>query len=278
MSAVLDAAQRQASRRRPVFPCCPRTKRPLTVHGFKDATTDPAVITGWFQNTNAMLGMPTGVSTGLVVVDIDGDTGFESLRALEFRHGSLPATASVVTPRGGSHLYFKHPGVEVRCSAGSVGQSIDIRGDGGYVIIPPSRTADGRGYEVDEDCAPAPVPDWLLDLIGVRDHEQSRTATSEWLSIVQDGVRGPDPWTDTPSEGRNDKLTRLVGHLLRRYVDVALVHELAHLVNAHRFKPPLGRFEVDRIVNSIAAKELRRRQQRDGARSLRPIAGQAGAR
>jgi primase-like protein len=73
-------------------------------------------------------------------------------------------------------------------------------------------------------------------------------------------VRGPDPWSDTPSEGRNDKLTRLVGHLLRRYVDVEFVHALAHLVNEHRFRPPLNSSEVDRIVDSISAKELRRRQ------------------
>jgi Primase C terminal 1 (PriCT-1) len=61
------------------------------------------------------------------------------------------------------------------------------------------------------------------------------------------------------SEGRNDKLTRFVGHLLRRYVDPELVLELAYLVNDHRFRPPLEHGEVDRLVDSVAGAELRRR-------------------
>jgi hypothetical protein len=265
MSAeVLDAALRQARSGRPVFPCDPRSKRPRTPNGFKDATTDPAKVSAWFRDTDAMLGMPTGRTTGLVVVDIDGDAGLESLRALERQHGQFPKTTSVVTPRGGSHFYFRHPGAEVRCSASTVGPSIDIRGDGGYVVIPPSQTADGRAYVVDDNLPPAGLPEWLLNAVGARSSAQ-RTPTGEWLSIVQNGVRGPDPWSDTPSEGRNDKLTRLVGHLLRRYVDVEIVHALAHLVNEHRFKPPLDSPEVDRIVDSISAKELRRRQASEGS-------------
>jgi hypothetical protein len=88
--------------------------------------------------------------------------------------------------------------------------------------------------------------------------------------MVRDGVRGPDPLTGRLSEGRNDKLTRLVGHLLRHYVDAALTTALAHLVNEHRCYPPLPREEVDRIVDSVAAMELRRRRAQDATRGRRP--------
>jgi hypothetical protein len=261
---VLDAAQRLARKGRPVFPCDPQSKRPRTRQGFKDATTDPLVIRAWFERQpDSMLGMPTGALSGLVVLDVDGAAGFESLRELECKHEVLPHTASVTTPRGGQHFFFRHPKMEVRCSVGTIGPAIDVRGDGGYVIVPPSRTADGRTYEVDEECAPAEMPPWLLAaaVIASDGPRQARPA-SEWVSIVRDGVRGPDPQNGLASEGRNDALARLCGHWLRHYVDPELVLELAQLVNLHRFRPPLPPAEVERTVDSIAVKELRRRQDR----------------
>jgi hypothetical protein len=263
---ILEAARRLASQGRPVFPCDPSTKQPRTRQGFKDASTDPLVIGAWFgKEPGLMIGMPTGAASGLVVLDVDGDAGFESLRDLERKHGPLPRTASVKTPRGGSHFHFRHPKVDVACSVAKIAPSIDIRGDGGYVIVPPSRTADGRGYEVDEGCGPAEMPVWLLAAAATAGDEprQARPA-SEWVSIVR-GVRGPDPQSGAPSEGRNDALARLCGHMLRRYLDPELVLELAQLVNAHRFRPPLPAFDVERTVDSIAGKELRRRQARQVA-------------
>lgn len=262
---VVEAAERLARRGRPVFPCDPRTKRPRTGQGFKNATTDPLKVRAWFQQApDSMIGMPTGALSGLVVLDVDGDAGFESLRSLEHQHGPLPRTTSVKTPRDGEHFYFTHPKIDVRCSAGVIATALDIRGDGGYVIVPPSRTLDGRGYVVDEECAPAEMPPWLLRLTTARDDKPMHARlASEWVAVVRDGVRGPDPRTGEGSEGRNHALTRLCGHWLRHYLDPGLVLELAQLVNEHRFRPPLPRGEVDRIVDSIAGKELHRRQSRE---------------
>lgn len=268
-----EAALRHIKVGRPVFPCDPRNKRPLTPNGFKDATLDPDRVRGWFENTRAMLGLPTGAVTGLVVVDLDGDAGFESWAELKQRHGKLLRTASTTTPRGGQHFWLKHPGIEVRCSASKLGVGIDIRGDGGYVIAPPSMTADGRRYEVDEDCAAAEMPPWLLRATieppeGVT---RLRKPTNTWLTIVRDGVYGPDPVTGRPTEDRNDRLTRLAGHLMRHYVDAALVHQFMHLVNEYRCYPPLPRDEVDRLVDSVAATELRRRRARDAQYTPRRV-------
>jgi hypothetical protein len=248
---VLDAALRHAEHGRPVFPCDPRSKAPLTEHGFHDASLDPAAIRHWFDRRRPpMLAIPTGARTRLVVLDQDGDQAIESRRELERRHAPLPRTASVVTPSGGSHDYFAHPGVEIPNSVGGLGPGLDVRGDGGYVIVPPSVAVTGRRYEIDEEAPPAPLPAWLLGLVRQPANENGRAVpAAEWLRIVRDGLDDGE---------RNQGLSRLTGHLLRRYVDVDLTAELVQLVN-DRCRPPLPAGEVERIIDSIAGRELRRR-------------------
>jgi hypothetical protein len=94
------------------------------------------------------------------------------------------------------------------------------------------------------------MPEWLIERVSAPQGPSQRTPTGEWVAIVREGL----------VEGqRNDGLARIVGHLLRRYVDVDLAGELAHLVN-QRCQPPLPRAEVDQIVESVAGLELRRRR------------------
>jgi hypothetical protein len=163
-AGVASTALALARRGRLVLPCTPRGKRPLLAHGLLDASTDPRVIARWFERWPAAnLAVRTGRESRLVVLDVDGEAGIESLRELERDLGELPATASVCTPRGGQHFYFEHPGVEVPTSAGRVGGGIDVRGENGYVQVPPSVGANGRRYELDEDRGPAPMPAWLLE-------------------------------------------------------------------------------------------------------------------
>jgi hypothetical protein len=161
---VLKAALRHASRGRRVLPCCPATKAPLTSRGFKDASADPTAIRRWFTGGTAMLGIATGAVSRLVALDVDGEIGADTLHDLEREHGKLPPTASATTPHG-EHLYFTHPGDEVRCSAGVLGPRLDLRGDGGYVIVPPSVTTAGGKYVIDCEVPLAPMPAWLLALI-----------------------------------------------------------------------------------------------------------------
>jgi hypothetical protein len=251
-----DAALRYAAQGRPVFPCAPRVKRPLTEHGLKDATTDPGLIDAWWEQwPDANVAMRTGAPSRVVVLDTDGDEGAESRRGLERAHGPLPRTASVVTPNGGQHFYLAHPGVDVPNSAGKLGAGLDVRGDGGYVLVPPSIGSSGRRYEPDERSAIAPMPDWLQGAL-TRPHGErhDRTPASAWAAIVRDGLRQGE---------RNHGLARLTGHLLSKNVDARLVREIAHLVNG-RCKPPLTSHEVDCVVESIAGCELRKR--RNGTR------------
>lgn len=253
---TLDAALRHARHGRPVFPCSAASKRPITAHGFKDATTNPDTIRGWFASEPHLLALPTGRASGLVVLDIDGHQGADSLADLEREHGRLPVTTSVKTPRG-QHYYFVHPGIPVRCSAGQIAPGVDVRGDGGYAIVPPSVMANGQRYEVDERRAPDAMPLWLTAATTQRDGRTPAAPVEEWLRIVTDGVDGPQ---NGRSGSRNVQMTRLVGHLLARDVNAHLVHELAQLVNQTRFRPPLEQGTVTSIVESICGRELAKRK------------------
>jgi putative DNA primase/helicase len=132
----------------PVFPCDPSTKRPLTPHGFKDASSNDEDHKKWFTKyPNAMIGLPTGQLTSLFVIDLDkkpekGIDGANELEKLEVKHGRLPKTATQKTPSGGRHLFFKMPpGRHIKSTTNTLGPGIDIRADGGYVVIAPSVNA-----------------------------------------------------------------------------------------------------------------------------------------
>ena len=122
-------------------------KHPRTQNGLTDATTDPTRITQWWtQWPDANVAMATGT---VIVLDVDPrHGGDESLRDLEALHELLPETVSVETGGGGAHYWFHPPeGREIRNSSGALGPGLDIRGAGGYVLVPPSLHQSGRRYE-----------------------------------------------------------------------------------------------------------------------------------
>ena len=148
-----QAAARLAAAGVPVFPCVPGGKRPITPRGFHEATTDTAqVVLWWRQRPAANLAIPTGAASGLVVVDIDVHKvdGYVAARNAA-RSEVLPEPLAVVTtPTGGRHLYF--PAVaEHEQRSWQVGRAgVDFRGDGGYIIVPPSARvieAEARHYK-----------------------------------------------------------------------------------------------------------------------------------
>ena len=163
---LLSFALALAAKGKPVFPCN-FDKKPITPNGFKAATTDTQVITKWWTgHPQANIAMPTGVTSGVVVLDVDMDEGKKvdgekSLAELVSQHDPLPPTLTVKTPRGGRHIYYQHPGGKVPCSTSKLGAGLDVRADGGYVLLPPSKTARGC-YEYANRGAVAPAPDWLL--------------------------------------------------------------------------------------------------------------------
>jgi hypothetical protein len=147
--------------RLPVF-ACGHDKRPVTQHGFQDATHDAVEIQRQFASPGAaMIGVPTGDTSGFFCLDLDVKNGGGGLEWLAANQHRLPDTRRHKTRSGGVHLLFAMPqGRIIRNSAGRIAAGVDVRGNGGYIIAPPS-----PGYLVDEAMAPAPAPAWLLDLI-----------------------------------------------------------------------------------------------------------------
>jgi Bifunctional DNA primase/polymerase, N-terminal len=151
-NSILEAALDYAQRGIPVFPVNPLDKHPLTGRGFKDATTSTLQIeTWWKQNPSAMIGIPTGEASGFWVLDADVDPikgldGLAELEKLQAQNGPLPPTLTSITPRGGKHFFFRwSPGI--RNSSSKIAPGLDVRGKGGYVILPPSMRADGKFYQ-----------------------------------------------------------------------------------------------------------------------------------
>ena len=168
--ALQSASFRLALRRVPIFPLAPGSKIPVKgSHGLRDATDDSDVARArWKREPQANIGAATGSQSGFWVFDIDPPDGPDSLAALEAEHGPLPVTIEASTPRGGRHLYWRWPGAgpEIRNSASRIGTGLDVRGEGGSIVLPPSVLADGRCYRWVKTGAGtfADAPDWLVKL------------------------------------------------------------------------------------------------------------------
>ena len=181
LSSLGKAAIAYATRGFAMFPCVPRGKVPATRHGCRDATKDLAQITAWWcDNPNYNVAVATGPVSKVFVLDVDGLDAEASLRKLEAQHGALPETVESITPRG-RHIFFRCENGVVRNSAGAIAPGLDIRGDGGYVVLPPSIHPSGRPYvwSVDSGDHFAEAPAWLTSsLTGSNNRSCGRKAKS----------------------------------------------------------------------------------------------------
>jgi Bifunctional DNA primase/polymerase, N-terminal/Primase C terminal 1 (PriCT-1) len=228
-SDLLSAALAFAAGGMPVFPCQRRDKNPLVQHGFKDATVDTEQIRAWWSKWPlANVGIPTGAASGIVVLDIDPG-GERALAALTEGHGPLPETRAVRTGRG-RQLWFEHPGVPVRCSAGVLGDGLNLRGDGGYVIAPPSIHPNGKRYTFANDSEPASMPSWLVGLV---------TAKAEAGANA-----GPNAGDKIRKGKRNARLAAIAGALRRQGLPESEILETLREINLRQCDPPLADVEV----------------------------------
>jgi hypothetical protein len=174
---MLEGALQYAARGLPVFPCLANErKKPLTKNGFKDATTDPATIQRWWRkNSTALIGIPMGWASGFFCVDLDrkppppGEQmkdGVKTWAEWEAEHGKTE-TLSAETPSGGQHRIFKYREGVRNIGLDKLGPGIEIKGEGGYIIVAPSRIPGYRSenYRWLNDAPIAEAPDWLLEKI-----------------------------------------------------------------------------------------------------------------
>lgn len=147
--------------------CANAGKHPVPINGLKAATKDEDAIRRLFSSSRPYnIGIATGPISNIFVVDVDGAEGEESIADLQSANSPLPKTLTSLTGRG-RHLIFRHPGIKIKTRSSKLGNKLDIRGDGGYIVAPPSNHKSGavyqwsetQGYEI------ADAPEWLIKLV-----------------------------------------------------------------------------------------------------------------
>jgi hypothetical protein len=191
------------------------------------------------------------------------------LATLEEQHGQLRATVAVVTPGKiskktglhsgrGLHLYFRYPlGHDIRNAQDRDDvPGIDWRGNGGYVLLPPSAHPDGGVYAWSVNSADsfAGAPEWLIDLVqgkGRSNGDAPATPPEAWRTFINDTYEGSH---------RPHAIAKLDGLLVRRWLDPLVALDLVRMFNTLRCQPPLDDEEVVRIVTDITKREKQRRE------------------
>jgi hypothetical protein len=247
VSAIAQAAMSYCAAGWSVLPLWPHDKRPLIEwERFQNERASPATVAEWYRRwPTANVGVVTGEISNLVVLDVDPEHGGDaSIEHLERQFSPLPVTVEATTGGGGRHFYFAHPGTIVRNRAGLL-QGIDVRGDGGYIVAPPSVHPSGRRYawvpgRSPAEMTPAVLPRWIVIRSGGPRLGRSR---AEWRRLVREGV---------PEGQRNSTIASLTGHLLWHGVDAEVALELLLAWNRMRCRPPLDDAEVAQVVANIA--------------------------
>lgn len=242
METLADAALRYADLGYLVFPLRPGEKIPLPgSRGFFDATCDlDQVERAWSEHPTANIGIAT---TGILVVDIDGaDNPWPGDPALELELAIGPAA---LTPRGGMHRWFRQPdGDPLRCTASVLGDGVDTRADGGYVVVPPSTTAEGayrwvESFELTDSIRGLPLPPaWLLDRL-------------QAVKRIEPGAVG----NVIPEGQRDGTLTRIAGINRRAGMGEAEILALLQVTNRERCQPPIPSWQVRKIARSVCRYE-----------------------
>ncbi|MBL8696380.1 MAG: bifunctional DNA primase/polymerase [Planctomycetes bacterium] len=229
-----------------IFPIAEREKRPLTSHGFKDASKElPKIESWWTQWPNANIGFPTGADQGIVVLDVDprngGEASFDALGALGI---TIDRTWVSNTGGGGRHYFFRCPEGSTRSRTNFFGSGgLDWKGEGGYVILPPSIHSSGASYCWTEGrrpglCDPSPCPPVLLEIV---EHDGSRKA--EERSSVRFGFATGD---------RNNQLFKTACYWISRGLSAEATRRFLLDLNRELCQPPLDEGEVLQISRSAA--------------------------
>jgi KaiC/GvpD/RAD55 family RecA-like ATPase len=250
LSRLASVALGYAARRWFVFPLEPRSKVPFRgTRGFQEASVNPTHVERWWQRCPAAnIGLWPGPS-GLVVVDVDGPD--EEQRAQELGLLTEQTLVSISgRAEGGRHLYFSAPTGEPIRGNGQKATGLVIRGQDGYVVLPPSvHPATSQLYRwVGTIADIRPIPPTLLTLLrGDRVPSSSAPEPSAPALAARTIAEG----------GRNNALARVAGALLAKHA-LPEAAELLHAWNVARCSPPLSRGEVENILTSIGRKESRK--------------------
>jgi hypothetical protein len=271
-SALLDAALAYAARGWPVHPlhdvvrgrcscgrpgCAHAGKHPRLTAWQRVATTDPGTIRDlWKRSPDANVAIVTGARSGIVVPDVDPRHGGDAMLAeLEARYDPLPETPTSLTGGGGRHPLLAHPGGVVPNRVG-LWPGIDLRGDGGFIVAPPSRTTGVYQWQIGyapDDLPLAPLPPWLLDAVRRSERGGDRLRADGTPLVVRDGER-------------NHRCFQIACALRRYGVNAAALRDALIAINREHCAPPLAGDELARIAASAAGYSAALRPQPEAAR------------
>ena len=246
MNKLLDAAIEYATKYKwAVFPCSPTSKKPLTPHGCKDAKKSVGAIKAWWERwPDASIGIATGSVSGLIVIDEDLDedkglNGYEEVSEWERINGALPATVQCITGRGGYHLYYQYDGTDIKNRAGIL-DGVDVRGEGGYVIAPPSMHPNGTEYQWEDapdEVAIAPIDATVRKFLFGENEKTRATADFKLPDRIQSGER-------------NDTLFRLACSMQSQGLPDAAIMAALEQTNQNACDEPVSDAELTTIVES----------------------------
>jgi putative DNA primase/helicase len=236
---TLATVLRLAGRGFRLFPVEAWGKKPLIREWPEKSTCEAEILSEWHcQHPGCNWGLACGPDSGVFVLDVDGDEGAAAVRELCTKFGASWLSTLAATTARGRHLYFQFPqGAEIRNSASKLAPGLDIRGDGGYAVIPPSIHSTGAAYAwVNEDVPIAQPPSWLVEILSIPNQPISVSAVN----------------ADAIAEGqRNATLASLAGTMQRRGMSVGAIEVALLAENAARCNPPLEKAEVLQIASSV---------------------------
>lgn len=270
------AAREYIERGWSVIPLRPHEKRPATIHGLSDWSDNPEQADVWWGqgkyegkgNPQFNVGIVCGqVSSGLVVIDID-EGGEDVLKDWEGAHGKLPETVTAITGSGGKHLLYR-ASREIRASVNGE-LHIDIRGDGSYIVAPPSIHPNGECYE------------WSIspDDMDIADADDSVMAFIDYVRPTstngEGGKKERFELPDVIEHDRNNTLFKYACSLREKGLDGDSIRLLVTNANKTKCKPPLPQSELDRTVMRVSDRyapgnELKADVLEDGTEKAKPL-------
>jgi len=227
-------------------------KHPIPPGWQKTAFDEIELLHYWEENKDYNIGLVTGVKTNLIVLDVDANRhGYESLRELEEKYGLLPETTTSATGGGGRHYLFQYPVDIFIPNKGNLRPGLDIRGEGGQIVAPPSYHDEGKKrYQwmpglTPNSIMPVTMPKWLTDIISEQE--------SIWIGTSQSEQETADVYY---GGSRNNNLFRM-GCRLRVIKDLTSeeLSYMLHALNQSKCRPPMSDNEVNVIIGSVLRKD-----------------------
>ncbi len=242
MNTLYEHAKAYVERGWSVIPVGDNKKPMINWKEFQERRATDQELEKWFSDPHVKgIGIVTGMISNLAVVDVDKKSGgMESIKKFH-----TPPTVIVRTGGGGFHYYFKYPsGARIKTAAGEIAAGIDVRGEGGYVVAPPSTHLSGNKYEwatAPDDAELADLPEWVIK-------NQQNTQKKDFVEIAK-GV---------PEGMRNYSSTQMIGKLLqqkRSAKDLPWLWEVVRAWN-ERNQNPLPEKELRATFDGITRKEF----------------------